>query len=148
MSTLALRAIAVLVLFASLGLTALLLVNKGRADCRTAQAQLVAQATAQATATDIVWKARLEQVQKDSEARDRSIAAAHSADLAGLRNRPERRIYVPGPAASACEGGTGAGLSRPDAGVLEGESTRANVIRAALAKCYDWIDAVTNPIAK
>lgn len=63
----------------------------------------------------------------------RRLAAAQRE----LRNRPERR---PEAATEACQGGTGAGLSRPDSGFLEGEAARANRLRAALRQCYEWID--------
>ena len=140
-----LRAAAGIALVACLLLIAHLLIGKGEAACHAEQAQLVAQATAAASATEATWRARLEQVTKDNDARTQSIAFAHAADLASLRNRPARRVYVPGPAASACDGGTGAGLSGPDAGFLEGEATRANVLRSALAKCQAWIASVKGP---
>lgn len=60
--------------------------------------------------------------------------------LERLRKRPER---LPDPARAACEGGTGAELSGPDAGFLEREAARADELRAAVSACYAWIDQVT-----
>jgi hypothetical protein len=67
----------------------------------------------------------------------------------GMRHRAERRPDLPGAsaAASACAGGTGAGLSRPDAGFLDGEAARANRIRAALEQCYAQYEQVRQRMA-
>lgn len=70
----------------------------------------------------------------------RDVNLKLSAALERLRKRPERR---PEPARAACEGGTGAELSGPDAGFLEREAARADELRAALGACYQWIDQVT-----
>ena len=59
--------------------------------------------------------------------------------LERLRNRPERASEA---ARASCEGGSGAELSRPDAGFLEREAARADELRSALATCYAWIDTV------
>lgn len=59
--------------------------------------------------------------------------------LERLRERPER---MPDSSRAACEGGTGAELSRPDAGFLEREAARADELRSALSTCYAWIDQV------
>lgn len=69
----------------------------------------------------------------------RSINRRLADALERLRNRPER---MPESARGACEGGTGAELSRPDAGFLEREAARADELRSALGACYAWIDQV------
>lgn len=69
----------------------------------------------------------------------RDVNRKLSDALERLRKRPERR---PEPARAACEGGTGAELSGPDAGFLEREAARADELRAALGACYQWIDQV------
>lgn len=70
------------------------------------------------------------------------INAGLRDDLNGLRNRPERRDPVPGGARVACAGGTGAELSREDAGFLAGEAAHADELRAGLEACYAVIDAM------
>jgi len=70
----------------------------------------------------------------------RDVNRKLSDALERLRKRPERR---PEPARAACEGGTGAELSGPDAGFLEREAARADELRAAVSACYAWIDQVT-----
>jgi hypothetical protein len=67
------------------------------------------------------------------------IAAARDAALRRLRERPER---VPAAATPACDGASGAQLSRPDAGFLTGEAARADQLRADLDACYGWVEAV------
>ena len=69
----------------------------------------------------------------------RDVNRKLSDALERLRKRPERR---PEPARAACEGGTGAELSGPDAGFLEREAARADELRAAIGACYQWIDQV------
>lgn len=69
----------------------------------------------------------------------RDVNRKLSDALERLRKRPERRSD---PARAACEGGTGAELSGPDAGFLEREAARADELRASLIACYQWIDQV------
>jgi len=64
------------------------------------------------------------------------------ADLAGLRNRPERSGDLSAVSRPGCTGATGAELSRSDAEFLVGEAARADEIRAGLAACYAVIDGV------
>jgi hypothetical protein len=64
------------------------------------------------------------------------------ADLAGLRDRPERSGDLPAVSRPGCTGATGAELSRSDAEFLVGEAARADEIRAGLAACYAVIDGV------
>jgi len=67
-----------------------------------------------------------------------------AADLERLRNRPERPAHVPEHPRIDCPGATGADLSREDAAFLIGEAARADRLRAALAACYSYADAL-NP---
>lgn len=66
------------------------------------------------------------------------------ADLAGLRNRPERTGNLPTVSGHSCSGATGAELSRSDAGFLVGEAARADELRAGLIACYAVIDGVSH----
>jgi len=83
-----------------------------------------------------------EQIQKARSTRDDEIDRINTslADaLERLRKRPDR---MPEAARAACEGGTGAQLSGPDAGFLSREAARAESLRAALSECYTWVDTV------
>jgi hypothetical protein len=75
---------------------------------------------------DALTELKDEEIKRTAAERDR-IAAS-------LRNRPERMSET---AQAACQGGTGAGLSRPDGEFLVGEATRANELRAQLSACQD-----------
>ena len=66
------------------------------------------------------------------------------ADLAGLRNRPERTSNLPTVCGHSCSGATGAELSRSDAGFLVWEAARADEVRAGLIACYAVIDGVSH----
>lgn len=68
------------------------------------------------------------------------------ADAVGrLQSRPDRQPARPGgmPGATpACQGATGAELSRPDAGFLVFEAARADELRAALSSCYAAYESI------
>ena len=64
------------------------------------------------------------------------------ADLAGLRDRPERSVDLSAVSRPGCTGATGAELSRQDSEFLIWEAARADEIRAGLAACYAVIDGV------
>lgn len=84
----------------------------------------------------------IEQDKTNEIARIRDDAAA---TIARLQNRPDRQPARPGgaaPQAPACQGATGAELSRSDAIFLDGEATRADEQRAALSACYRAYDSV------
>lgn len=68
------------------------------------------------------------------------VNAGLRADLDGLRNRPERPADVSEGARPACQGATGAELSRTDAEFLVREAARADEQRAGLVACYEVID--------
>lgn len=115
-------------------------------------------------AADVRWAAKIEKERADSlhkaRAKEKEMQdgfdaaakkqAARLADtrrnlviaLAGLRDRPERAAGVSEGARAGCAGGTGAELSRPDAGFLAGEAARADDIRAGLVACYEVMDSV------
>lgn len=79
---------------------------------------------------------------KDSELR--GVRARLDDALAGLRDRPDRRVPDPTPgAATACAGATGAELSGRDAAFLSRLSARADGLRAELAECYAREEALT-----
>lgn len=127
------------------GLTATL--TKERADnkevLRVREVQRAAdERTARANERQLVEAAGLIEQEKTNEiARIRTDSAAA---IARLQNRPDRQPARPGgaaPQAPACQGATGAELSRSDAVFLDGEATRADEQRAALSACYRAYDA-------
>jgi len=69
-----------------------------------------------------------------------AINARLRADLASLRNRPERASGATAVSRPTCTGATGSQLSRQDAEFLVWESARADEIRAGLTACYAAID--------
>lgn len=99
-------------------------------------------ATQAARQTEANWQTNVEALDELHQTEVSRIAAARDSALRELRNRPTIRLDVPAPAGSAPSGGTGAGLSGPDAGFLDGEATRANSLRAALNRCQQWISEV------
>lgn len=108
--------------------------NQARHDAAMVDAQQQAQQTEDQHNAEL---AKQNQAHADAV---RDVNRKLSDALERLRKRPERR---PEPARAACEGGTGAELSGPDAGFLEREAARADELRAALSACYQWIDQVT-----
>jgi hypothetical protein len=72
------------------------------------------------------------------EATMRDVDRRHHAAVASLRSRPERAaVPASGAGAEACQGATGAALSRSDASFLVGLAARADELRAALERCQD-----------
>jgi hypothetical protein len=70
------------------------------------------------------------------EATMRDVDRRHHAAVAGLRKRAERAaVPASGAGVEACQGSTGAQLSRPDAEFLAGLAARADELRAALERC-------------
>ena len=80
------------------------------------------------------------EIERAKDKQIRAINSRLSSTLEQLRQRPER---LPDPA-PACEGTTGAELSRPDAEFLAREAARADRLRQALAACYQQYDEVRN----
>jgi hypothetical protein len=78
------------------------------------------------------------QITKAKDAKIASINSRYITALGELRKRPERRAAD----TPACQGATGAELSGPDAGFLEGEAARAEILRAELGACYDKYDSL------
>lgn len=73
-----------------------------------------------------------QRIADEETAAHRRIVGRLTADLASLRNRPDR---LPEASRSACSGATGAELSRRDAEFLTGLAARADDLRAALDAC-------------
>ncbi len=73
-----------------------------------------------------------QRIADEKEDAHRRIVGQLTADLAGLRNRPDR---LPEASRPACAGTTGRELSRRDAEFLTGLAARADTLRAALAAC-------------
>lgn len=73
------------------------------------------------------------------------IRAGYADDIASLQQRANRKpaspsgVSAPSP---ACQGSTGAELSRADAGFLVGEAARADQLRTALGACYQAYDSL------
>lgn len=98
--------------------------------------------TARNNERQLVEAAGLIEQEKTNEIDRIRRAAADS--IARLQNRPDRQPARTGgaaPQASACQGATGAELSRSDAVFLDGEATRADELRAALSSCYKAYDS-------
>lgn len=75
---------------------------------------------------------------------DRIRALLAAADVR-LQNRPDRKPAGAGgmPAPTpACQGSTGAELSKQDGQFLTGEAARGDELRAALSACYGAYDSV------
>lgn len=74
-----------------------------------------------------------------------TIRTAYAVELNRVQNRASRKPTgtgaMPDPT-PACQGSTGAELSREDATFLIGEAARADEQRAALSACYRAYDAV------
>lgn len=91
---------------------------------------------------------RAGQIEQEKTNEIATIRAAYSDELGRLQQRANRKPTpagaVPGPA-PACQGSTGAELSREDASFLIGEAARADEQRAALSACYQAYDAVGSP---
>lgn len=92
--------------------------------------------------------ARAGEIEQEKENAIASIRAAHADELIRVQNRPARKpagtggVPAPGP---ACQGSTGAELSREDAGFLIGFAARADEHRAALSACYSAYDSIGRP---
>lgn len=110
---------------------------------RKAQADEIARLKAEAQATESTWKGKAHELHRAREIEVGNIAAALDAAERRLRDRPARRADLPEAARAACAGSTGAELSGEDGRFLAGEAARANQLRAALAECQGWIEAVT-----
>lgn len=106
---------------------------------RKAEAALVQQ-TADVLAKERAWA---QAIKGSTDAKDtelRRVGTERDAAIASLRNRTRERL--PAASRAACAGSTGAELSEPDAIDLVGLATRADQLRAALAECQGWIEAV------
>ena len=74
---------------------------------------------------------------KEKEDALKIVTAKYDTVASELRQRPSRRPGANLPqTGTACEGGTGTGLSGPDAGFLTREAARAQRLQIALAQCY------------
>jgi hypothetical protein len=116
-----------------------------QADLELVQAEQRAQAATAAEVSHLLKLAAARSKEKDDV--EKARIARRYAELQRLHvaGRPERQAAA---AAPACQGGTGAGLSGPDAGFLVGEATRANGIRRALVACYDRVDILEDALSK
>lgn len=119
------------------------------ADLRANHAEAARAAEASARSREQAAAATLATIEQKASDEQKSLATQLAAAHRELRNRPERPSGgdVPkGPAGGV--GCTGAGLYRPDAAFLVGESARANKLRIDLAACQSRYDAavkLTNP---
>ena len=103
---------------------------------RDAQTELANELAVETARLQILQATHLKE---NRDAEDKRTAARLVDLEQRLRTRPDR---LPAAATAACEGGTGAGLSRPDGEFLAGLAARANQLRAALAECQGWVETV------
>lgn len=97
------------------------------------------EATEKAREREAQWQSDVEVLTDVQQTEIRRVAAARDAAVRELRNRPDR---LPEASTAACDGATGAQLSRPDAAFLVGEAARADQLRADLAACEGWVETV------
>ena len=83
-------------------------------------------------------QAAADQIRKEKDAQIASINNQLADAIIGLRSRPNRTQT-----ASNGQGGTGLSLSAEDAGFLDREAARADILRTALDACYKQYDALT-----
>lgn len=102
---------------------------------KQAQAAAIVIEQTKAKAKEDDWKEKFDAQRKTFEGNIAGINAAHSADLARVRDRASRRANVSSDPASACSGASGSELSRPDAEFLIGYAAEAARVQAALKKC-------------
>jgi len=119
---------------------------KGRHDANASWELRVAAQEREARVREHNLQEKADAIRNQLEQDKAAVSAQLVSALDELRNRPER---LPAPARAACKGGTGAELSRPDAGFLTREAARADSLRAELQACYAredaWQAAVNNP---
>lgn len=115
-------------------------VAKAAAETKVAEAE---QAARQKERT---WQEKIDDIASRHRVEVGHISGERDAALERLRHRPERRPIpaggVPPAAQSACQGSTGAELSRADAEFLVREAARADDIRSGLEDCYQVLDAL------
>jgi hypothetical protein len=117
-----------------------------QAEVERQRAEIRAEDEREARAKEQAWTDKAGQLAQEKTDAIHQINAAHAADLERVRQRAERKSAPAGgvqPAAPACQGNTGAELSRPDAEFLVGEAARADSLRAALTQCYRQYDAIS-----
>ena len=83
-------------------------------------------------------QAAADQIRKEKDAQIASINNSLVDALIKLRERPSRAQ-----GSSNGQGGTGLSLSAEDAGFLDREAARADILRTALDACYKQYDALT-----
>lgn len=105
-------------------------------------AQQREQAATEARATERKQQEKVNEALREQNSALAGVADKLRLELGRMRNRPERPTVVPEVPRSACEGSTGAELSRPDAEFLAREAARADEIRAGLVACYQVIDGL------
>ena len=83
-------------------------------------------------------QAATDQIRKEKDAQIASINSSLADALIELRKRPSRSQ-----ASSNGQGGTGMSLSAEDAGFLEREAARADILRTGLSACYAQYDSLS-----
>lgn len=133
-------------MLAGIGLMILLVISHGYAYMKGGTAKenehkaalLAAQQEAQEV--ERKWQGAANAIVTNLEAKRAGTQRLLDTALNGLRDRPER--HLPNDPRANCAGASGAELSRPDAGFLVREATRAERLQAALDACYKQYDAV------
>lgn len=114
-------------------------ITAAHAEQERQRALRYAEETDIARKNQVAWEERIGQVEQEKTDEIARVRAAGAAAIAGLQNRPDRKPAATGSvpsAAPACQGATGAELSRPDGEFLAREAARADELRAALGACY------------
>lgn len=106
----------------------------------TWQARLVEQENA-ALKAQAALQEQVNAITLQSQREKSAIGGKLNAALDSLRNRPADRL--PESSRAACDGATGAELSRPDSRFLVGEAARADRVSADLRACQAYVAKVT-----
>jgi hypothetical protein len=127
--------------YVKIGLCALLLCGAGYLGYSLEAARFdryKANQIAQTQAAQEKHQAATDQIRKEKDAQIASINNSLTDALIKLRERPSRTQ-----ASGNGQGGTGLSLSAEDAGFLDREAARADVLRSALSACYEQYDSLS-----
>lgn len=120
-------------------------INAAHAEQERQRALTYASDTEIARKNQVAWEKRIGEFEQEKTDEIARVRAAGAAAIAGLQNRPDRKPAATGgvpSTAPACQGATGAELSRPDGEFLAGLAQRADEQRAALSACYKAYDSL------
>ena len=130
-----------LLTYVKIGLCALLLCGAGYLGYSLEAARFDRYKADQVTLTQEIQEkhqAAADQIRKEKDAQIAAINNSLADALEQLRQRPSRAQN-----AANGQGGTGLSLSAEDAGFLDREAARADVLRSALDACYKQYDSLS-----